>query len=130
MSTPPYAGYPRVNLKGTGTEYVHRLVMLAFVGKCPDGLVVRHLDGDSTNNHLSNLTYGTQKENGEDKVKHGRTVKLQGENHHLSKLTAPDVLLIRLLGTFGWSQSQIARVMGIAQPTARNVLLGITWSHI
>lgn len=50
---------------------VHRLVMAAFVGPCPHGMEVRHLDGDSTNNVLSNLAYGTHSENELDKLRHG-----------------------------------------------------------
>lgn len=50
---------------------VHRLVMLAFVGPRPDGMVVRHIDGDFTNCHLNNLAYGTQSENMYDEVQHG-----------------------------------------------------------
>ena len=61
---------------GTRTDvrllFVHRLVLAAFVGPCPDGLVVRHLDGDGTNNDLRNLTYGTPTENNYDTVRHGR----------------------------------------------------------
>jgi hypothetical protein len=52
--------------------WVHRLVMAAFVGPCPDGEQVRHLDGDATNNHLDNLAYGTQSDNELDKVRHGK----------------------------------------------------------
>lgn len=40
---------------------VHRLVMLAFVGK--DDRTVNHIDGDNGNNRLSNLEYCTQSEN-------------------------------------------------------------------
>lgn len=51
--------------------HVHRLVLLAFVGPLPEGMQSRHLDGDETNNHLSNLTYGTVSQNVLDKVRHG-----------------------------------------------------------
>jgi len=50
---------------------VHRLVLMAFVGELPNGLVSRHLDGDPMNNRLSNLRYGTYSENEQDKVRHG-----------------------------------------------------------
>jgi hypothetical protein len=44
--------------------YVQRLVMLAFKGPMPKDVdVVMHLDDNPVNNHLSNLKYGTQKEN-------------------------------------------------------------------
>jgi hypothetical protein len=49
---------------------VHRLVMLAFVGPCPEGMETRHLDGDPANNGLNNLRYGTRSENMLDRFVH------------------------------------------------------------
>jgi hypothetical protein len=57
----------------TKTVYVHELVLLAFVGPRPvieDRSEIRHLDGDKFNNQLSNLTYGTVKENAADRKLH------------------------------------------------------------
>ncbi len=65
-----------VNLTRDGEQKVrrvHQLVMEAFVGPCPPGLEVRHLDGDPANNCLENLKYGTHEENMQDMVRHGRT---------------------------------------------------------
>ena len=42
-------GHPR------GYEYEHRLVVQAAGVDIPDGYVVHHRDGDTTNNELSNL---------------------------------------------------------------------------
>ena len=50
---------------------VHRLVMLAFVGLCPEGEEVCHYDGDPANNRLSNLRYDTRSGNFLDSVRHG-----------------------------------------------------------
>lgn len=50
---------------------VQHLVMRAFVGPRPAGLVIRHLDGDPTNNRVENLRYGTYSENAYDKRRHG-----------------------------------------------------------
>jgi hypothetical protein len=45
--TPGSNGYPRVNLGDSGRDkLVHQLVMEAFAGPAPDGMEVRHLDGD------------------------------------------------------------------------------------
>lgn len=56
--------------KPTGKN-VHRLVLIAFVGPCPQGMEACHNDGNPANNHLSNLRWDTHKSNMEDKVKHG-----------------------------------------------------------
>lgn len=53
------------------TVTVHQLVAAAFLGPCPDGMQVRHLDGDPSNNAVSNLAYGTSSENRLDSVRHG-----------------------------------------------------------
>lgn len=50
---------------------VHALVLLAFVGPRPAGMVSRHLDDDPVNNKLSNLAYGTMKDNMADKLRNG-----------------------------------------------------------
>jgi hypothetical protein len=67
-------GHLRVTLCREHETYpiqVHQLVMLAFVGPCPDGMEVRHLDSNPANNALSNLTYGTRAENAQDRVQNG-----------------------------------------------------------
>ena len=42
---------------------VHRLVLKAFVGKCPKGLEAHHLNGIKTDNRLFNLEYVIHSEN-------------------------------------------------------------------
>lgn len=51
---------------------VHHLVLEAFVGPKPEGMVTRHLNGDPLDNSLVNLRYGTQAENIRDMIEHGR----------------------------------------------------------
>lgn len=50
---------------------VHRLVLEAFVGPCPEGMEGCHGDGDPTNNSLGNLRWDTATSNQLDKVRHG-----------------------------------------------------------
>lgn len=50
---------------------IHALVALTFIGPRPEGLVIRHLNGNHTDNRVSNLTYGTHSENVLDQVQHG-----------------------------------------------------------
>lgn len=49
--------------------YLHRLVLLAFVGPCPKNMGTRHFpDKNPANCRLDNLQYGTHKENMRDKI--------------------------------------------------------------
>lgn len=57
---------------------VHRLIALTFHGPRPEGLEIRHLNGDMHDNRACNLRYGTHSENEQDKVQHGT-------HHHARK---------------------------------------------
>lgn len=52
-------------------HWVHRLVLEAFVGPRPDGTECCHIDGNASNNHVSNLYWGTKSQNAQDRVRHG-----------------------------------------------------------
>ncbi len=70
--------YERISVPGiNGGTHVHVLVSDAFLGPRPDGLDVRHLDGNRRNNHPENLVYGTRQDNMLDKQFHGT-------DHHAS----------------------------------------------
>ena len=59
----------RLTRDGEGySTYVHRLVLLTFVGECPVGNESRHLDNDPKNNVLSNLQWNTKKVNQGDRA--------------------------------------------------------------
>jgi len=75
---------------------VHQLVLEAngYIKPFEDA-EVRHLDGNRLNNHISNLRWGTSKENGEDLAKHGT---LKGHLNPFSKLKPTDILFIRNSG--------------------------------
>ena len=78
-------GHLRVNLCKNGkmeSMYVHRLVLLAFVGPCPTGMLACHWDDDPGNNHLSNLRWDTPSANRRDELRNGR-------NHYANKTHCP-----------------------------------------
>jgi hypothetical protein len=55
-----------ISLKQLGVrrEYVHTLVIEAFRESRPDGSVINHINGDKTDNRLTNLEYTSRNENG------------------------------------------------------------------
>jgi len=89
------SGYLHAILCRDNTEttlLVHRLVLLSFVGECPAGLQVSHLDGNKRNCRLDNLVYESAKKNTARKSIHGTL--LYGEKHPRHKLTEHDVVEI------------------------------------
>lgn len=57
-------GYGSIQLgAGGGTRYLHKFVTEAFLGPCPEGMEVDHIDGDRANNRIDNLRYLTHAEN-------------------------------------------------------------------
>ncbi len=90
-------GYAQVNLKKPGFNRVvmiSHLVAEAFLGPRPHGQIVRHGPAGRQNDHASNLSYGTYRENnGPDKRRDG-TAQI-GEKNPMSKLTEDAVRFIR-----------------------------------
>lgn len=67
-------GYNTVCLRRGNRRLVHRLVADAFIPN-PDNLpLVRHMDDNPSNNRVDNLAWGTQTDNMQDCVRHGRLV--------------------------------------------------------
>lgn len=110
------------------TVPVHRLVMAAFVGDRPHGMVARHIDGDPNNNCVQNLEWCTQAENIADKHVHGTAVV--GEQHHNARLRAADVAAIREAYESGVKQTDLARRYNISQAVVSKVVRREAWKHI
>lgn len=68
-------GYLYVHLRkpegGQSVRVVHSLVLEAFVGPRPEGMVTRHINGNRVDPRLANLVYGTPSENMYDRRAHG-----------------------------------------------------------
>ncbi len=112
--------------------FVHRLVLEAFVGPCPEYMECRHIDGDKTNNHTSNLVWGTHLENMEDIKRYGGTVggPRLGEVNGSAKLTAEKVREIRRMKAKGYGSTKLSRLYGVSTYAIKCVLNGRTWGHV
>ena len=55
------------------TVLVHRLMASTFLGDCPEGFVVDHIDRDKTNNRVENLRYASHATNVRNADRHKMT---------------------------------------------------------
>ena len=68
-------GHLRVDLRKNGKReyiFVHRLVLLAFVGPCPTGMEACHWNDVPDDNRLENLRWDTSSANSRDASRNGR----------------------------------------------------------
>lgn len=96
--------YPFVALSREGKQKshkVHRLVLEAFVGPCPEGMEACHWDDDKTNNHLSNLRWASKSENMHDRVRNGRHYQAVKTHCHRGHEFTPENTIIKGSGTRG-----------------------------
>lgn len=124
-------GYLQAHLRGPGRRLlaeVHRLVLEAFVGPRPPGAQARHLNGDSMDNRVENLAWGTPAENAADRVRHG--MQPRGSLSGTAKLTESDVAEILRLGRMGVPQGALGRRFGVSRACVRLILQRRTWRHV
>lgn len=118
-------GYRSLVLSVAGVRrsvLVHRLVLMAFIGPCPDGQEARHGDGVRSHNTLANLSWGTPTENAHDKRRHGTSGA--GERNPSAKISDAQALDVLIRASQGESQRSIARAMGISQPQVSRIVTG------
>ena len=109
---------------------VHRLVLEAFVGPCPDGMEACHNDGCKTHNYTDNLRWDTRVNNHADKAKHGTLAK--GEKHGRCRLEEHDVHAIRELADMGYGCTRIKRRLrlNVGESTIGSILNGRNWAWL
>lgn len=119
--------YLRVSVIGDGgrrvTRSVHFLVALTFHGPRPDGLQIRHLDNDPSNNAPTNLAYGTGKENAADR-------RTAGTHVTSSVLTQEQVRQVYDLLLRRVSLKAIAETFGVTPQMIGRIRRGKAWQHV
>lgn len=125
-------GYSFVHLTKDGVRkerFVHHLLLEAFVSRRTDGMVCRHLDGDSRNNDIPNLKWGTVMENVSDRATHG--TNRTGESHPMAKLTRAKVMIIRkLCDETDYSMKKIGALFGITKNHCGLIRARKTWGWL
>lgn len=114
-------GYHVVGVRHEGKYYsrmVHRLVCEAFHGlKTSPEQQVRHLDGNSLNNHYTNLRWGTTTEQMDDRALHGTTVIDRDIATRMRELFA----------TRKWTQKDLAAMFRCSRGAVADVLANRLW---
>jgi hypothetical protein len=116
--------YRRVTLRGhdglADCRYIHIVVLETFRGPRPMGMWALHKDGNVENCALSNLYWGTPKENTSDRIRHG--IIFTGSRNPNARLSEDEIYSIRseyaggnvrqhdLAEKYGVSQVQISRI--------------------
>lgn len=123
-------GYCRVTLSPPTTrKLVHRLVLEAFVGPCPEGMECRHYpDFDKSNCKLTNLLWGTRRQNCIDRE--SSPSARRGERRVNAVLTEDLVRSIRRDFASGVGSRPLSRKYGVNRSTIKNLLRGLVWKHV
>lgn len=124
-------GYPVVTMEARGKKKilksVHRAVVEAFVGPIPSGMVINHLDGVKTNNHISNLEACTCQQNSRHMV--DVLNKMNGERHPHSILTDAGANEIVSLVLNGFDHHAVAEAYGVTRCTVGLIMRGKQWQR-
>lgn len=107
---------------------VHKIITETFLGKRPNNLEVRHLDGNGMNNIISNLEYSDHKTNMNDRRKHG-TIYF-GENHFRSIFKNKYIINIRRLYNEGKNMTEISKLYNCNKTTIRFIVRRFSWRNI
>lgn len=110
-------GYLQVSIRSKA-YFVHRLVLLAWVGPCLFGQQANHIDGNKLNNDVSNLNWMTQSENMNDARARS---PLQRNRKNTTAETAAQVREMRALG---YTNEAIAAQLDLHRKTVSNILTG------
>lgn len=124
-------GYLCVSLRlvdGRQTISLHRAVMAAFVGPCPDGMEVAHGNGDRTDNRITNLRYAPPRENIRDREAHGRTAR--GSRNGSAALDEAAARTIYKLRSAGLSAEEIAHLACVSGDAVGSIWRGESWRHV
>lgn len=109
-------------------QKIHRLVAKTFLPNPNNYPIVRHLDGNSLNNKVENLAWGTQKDNMQDAVFHGMTTR--GIKSATAKLDENQVKDIKKMIAKGYKNVEIAANFIVSRTAINHIRKNLTWKHI
>ena len=126
-------GYRSVHLSLNGKHFkkqIHVLSAETFIGPCPKGYEVNHIDGDKTNLHSDNFEYLTRSENLIHSFKLGLRSN-KGEKNPNAKVTEETVKEIRIERKLtGASYVKLAKKFNCSRSAIADIILKRTWINL
>ncbi|HEX4607795.1 MAG TPA: HNH endonuclease [Urbifossiella sp.] len=107
------------------TEYIHRLVAMAWHGLPPAGAQTRHLNGNKNDCTPTNLAWGDARSNHQDKVRQGRNNA--GERNPAARLNRMTAFAAKEAVALGVSRKKVAARYGVSKHTIGALVRGVTW---
>lgn len=135
---PSKKGYPTVCLQNKQSKRVHRLVAETFIPNPRNLPQVNHIDGDKTNNHVSNLEWCTNDQNRQHAMVSGlwdnigKKVRVNqiGEFNSSAVLNESDVFNIYNQLLDGVKVTELARTYQVNHATISAIKSGKSWKHL
>jgi len=110
--------FARLSVKGVVKKhYIHRLMMMAFVGPIPEGKEVDHINRIRDDNRIENLRYVTKQEQNANRVLNPSL----GEDCNFSKLTEKQVREIRSISP-PYNFPLMSKKYGVKEATIKRVI--------
>jgi hypothetical protein len=128
-ATPKRERYVRVYIANNGQRWcwlVHRLVATVFIGPPPSSKhQAAHKDGNTYNNHYSNLYWATPVENAADRKRHGTQVR--GRRAGADVFTDRDVEIVRELSRYRVPHAMIAEIFNTSTSHVGRIISNKIW---
>lgn len=121
-----------LNLRGCAKKFlIHRLVAFSFLHNTQNKKEVNHIDGDKSNNHVSNLEWVTSSENQIHAFNTGLQKPRPGQEHHNCSITDDMVIEIRKLFDSGeYKQCVLATQFNLDPKHIHLIVRRKRWKHI
>ena len=120
--------------KHSRTRAVHQLVADAFLGVCPTGKEVNHIDSDKQNNKVENLEYLTRDEHIHHAMKAGERWVPKGEACSQTILTVKQIRDMRTMAALCKKKyglhARLSKIYGVGRSTISAVLTRKTWKWL
>lgn len=121
-------GYPSIKRNGVQWK-MNRFIWLVVHNKIPGDLHVLHKCDKRNCINPDHLFLGTHQDNMDDKVRKGRSSRMLGTQHPMSKLNEVEVRMIRRLkGEI--TQEKLGAIFGVDRSTIGKIQAGTIWSSL